>query len=239
VDKLVASVVRSLVIDFDGTICPQDVSEELLDAFAPGEWWDIDLEFQEGRIGARECLVRQAALLRTGRSELIDYAVTRFDLEPTFPPFVAWARRSGMDLAIASDGLGIYVEPMLKRAGVEGVAVLSNDASDSVGGVRLHFPAAHPLCVGCGVCKMNAVLAQRERAGPVGFVGEGHTDRYGALYSDVVFAKKWLQGICRDDGVPFFEWETFDDVRAVLERLDRLPGPVAPMLCPGWTLRSD
>jgi 2-hydroxy-3-keto-5-methylthiopentenyl-1-phosphate phosphatase len=234
----VERVVRSLVIDFDGTICPQDVSEELFEAFAPKEWWAIDLEFQRGEIGARECLVRQAALLRIGRSELIDYAVRRFELEPSFAPFVAWARRSGMEVTIASDGLGFYIEPMLQRAGVEGVRVLSNEASDGDGGIRLLFPNAHPVCVGCGTCKMNVVLRQRERVGPVAFVGEGHTDRYGALYSDVVFAKKHLVDICRADGVPFLPWETFDDVRSALESLTALPGPVGPEPCPGWTLPS-
>jgi hypothetical protein len=54
----------------------------------------------------------------------------------------------------------------------------------------------------------------------------------------VVFAKKHLIEICRADGVPFYQWETFDDVKSVLERLDHLPGPVAPARCPGWTVSA-
>jgi hypothetical protein len=34
--------------------------------------------------------------------------------------------------------------------------------------------------------------------------------------------------------VPILTWETFEDVRRVLEDIDRLPGPVAPQRCPGW-----
>ena len=37
--------IRAVVVDFDGTICPYDVSEELLAKFASPEWWEIDLEF--------------------------------------------------------------------------------------------------------------------------------------------------------------------------------------------------
>jgi 2-hydroxy-3-keto-5-methylthiopentenyl-1-phosphate phosphatase len=81
---------------------------------------------------------------------------------------------------------------------------------------------------------MLAAVRARERLGPVAFVGEGQSDRYGALYSDIVFAKKDLVRICREDGVPFLPWETFDDVRRVLEDTDELPGPVAPQRCPGW-----
>ena len=61
-----------------------------------------------------------------------------------------------------------------------------------------------------------------------------HSDRYGALYADIVFAKDALVAICRDDGVRFVPYENFDDVRAALEVVETLPGPVAPERCPGW-----
>jgi 2-hydroxy-3-keto-5-methylthiopentenyl-1-phosphate phosphatase len=77
------------------------------------------------------------------------------------------------------------------------------------------------------------VLEAREY-GPVAYVGEGSSDRYGAIYSDVVFAKDALVDIARRDGVPFLEWQTFDDVRRQLERLEELPGAVGADRCPGW-----
>jgi 2-hydroxy-3-keto-5-methylthiopentenyl-1-phosphate phosphatase len=70
----------------------------------------------------------------------------------------------------------------------------------------------------------------------VAFVGEGHSDRYGAIYADLVFAKKDLVEVCQADGVPLLSWDTFDDVREGLERLDRLPVRSDPPACPGWTL---
>ena len=82
---------------------------------------------------------------------------------------------------------------------------------------------------------MQAVLKHRER-GPVAFVGEGQTDRYGALYADITFAKLDLVAFCEADGVPFVLWNDFDDVRHVLEATADLPGPIAPLECPGWTL---
>jgi 2,3-diketo-5-methylthio-1-phosphopentane phosphatase len=226
--------VRAAVIDFDGTICPQDVSEEILQVFAPPEWWDIDLEVQRGEIGSRECLVRQAALLRGSQEEMLDYAMSTFEVDPTFPPFVAWTRQAGIEVAVASDGYGFYIEPMLRASGIEGISVLSNRLDIDGDGPSLAFPNAHPRCIGCGTCKMGVVLGHRERRGPVAFVGEGHSDRYGALYADVVFAKKQLVDICRADGVPFLPWDSFDDVRRGLEQLDAAPGPVAPEVCPGW-----
>lgn len=223
------------MIDFDGTICEHDMSEEILRAFAPAGWWEVDLEFQRGLIGSRECLVRQAAMLKGSLAQMLEFALGNYRIEPTFAPFVTWARDNGVRVSVASDGFGFYLEPMLHAGGVEGVGVLGNRLDMRDGTPLLSFPHAHPECVGCGTCKMRAVQGQRERVGPVAFVGEGHSDRYGALYADVVFAKDVLQQICRDDGVQFIPWETFDDVRASLERLETLAGAVAPELCPGWT----
>jgi 2-hydroxy-3-keto-5-methylthiopentenyl-1-phosphate phosphatase len=70
----------------------------------------------------------------------------------------------------------------------------------------------------------------------VAFVGEGSSDRFGALYADVTFAKLDLVAHCDRDGVPFVPWEDFDDVRRWLERDGALPGAVSPARCPGWTV---
>lgn len=227
--------VRAAVIDFDGTICEHDVSEEILRAFAPAGWWEIDLEFQRGTIGSRECLERQAAMLNGSQAEMLAFALENYRIDPTFAPFVAWAASSGVQVSVASEGFGFYLEPMLSAGGVEGVRVLGNRL-DLNGGRRpvLSFPHAHPECVGCGTCKMRAVQSHTERLGPVAFVGEGHSDRYGALYADVVFAKKHLVDICLSDGVTYLPWQTFDDVRRGLIELSAVPGPVAPGRCPGW-----
>jgi 2-hydroxy-3-keto-5-methylthiopentenyl-1-phosphate phosphatase len=231
-----ATPIRGVVVDFDGTIVPQDVSEEILRAFASPHWWDIDLEFQRDEIGCRECLVRQAGLLRGDRTTFLDYALERFRVDPTFPPFVAWARDEGIDVVVASDGFGFYVGPMLAAAGLDGVAVLTNAFASTNGGPPVvSFPNRHPACVGCGTCKMNVVLGQRERTGgSVAFVGEGHSDRYGALYADVVFAAKHLVEVCEADGIPYLPWSDFDDVRSGLEALTDVPGRPGPERCPGW-----
>src|SRR5437773_483581 len=150
--------VRSVVVDFDGTICEQDISEELLRAFAPPGWLDIDIEFQQGKIGSRECLVRQGAMLEGSRDSMLEYAVRSFAIDPTFEPFVRWAAGRGVDVAVASDGFGFYVGPMLRAGGVEGVTVLTNE-TDLLAGAppAFRFPHAHPACVGCGTCKMSIV----------------------------------------------------------------------------------
>jgi 2-hydroxy-3-keto-5-methylthiopentenyl-1-phosphate phosphatase len=78
------------------------------------------------------------------------------------------------------------------------------------------------------------MLAVQHAPSPVAFVGEGYSDRYGALYADLVFAKDALVALCETDGVPFVPYEDFDDVRREIEAGAELPGAVAPERCIGW-----
>src|SRR6266568_1124810 len=230
-------VVRSILVDFDGTVCPADVSDEILDRFVGPLARELDRDYEQGLIGSRENLLRIARHVRADREEVLAWALGHHAVDPTFPPFARWAREGGYRLGVVSDGLGIHIEPMLRAAGVHGLPVVTNTILLEGGSpAGFDFPAGHPVCLQCGTCKMLAVTSTRERTGPVAYVGDGHSDRYGALYSDLVFAKGALAGLCRSDGIAFRPWTSFDDVRAELEGLRRadIPGPVSPPRCPGW-----
>ncbi len=225
------SAIASVLVDFDGTACVHDVAEHLLIEAGDPSWADHDAAWARGEISARPMLQAQAAMLVLPMDRLLDFALTHCPIDRTFGPFVQWCRDQGMPVTIVSDGFGFYIEPLLRAAGIEGVPVITNTWR-SGGDPRLWFDNGHEECVGCGTCKMRAVL---EAPSPVAFVGEGSSDRYGALYADLVFAKDVLVSWCERDGVPFLPWNDFEDVRRVLETLTDLPGPVAPVRCPGWT----
>jgi len=223
------------LVDFDGTASKTDVTASLLATFGDPSWRSYDEAFARGEIGLRESIQAQDRMLDADRETLTAFALDHGELDPTFAPFMAWCEDVGLYVAIVSDGFAFYIEPMLRAAGLGHVTVITNEQAwrdDRPDGLR--FVNAHPLCIGCGTCKMQAVLRYQER-GPVAFVGEGQTDRYGALYADVTFAKLDLVAYCEADGVPFVSWNDFDDVRRVLEGSADLPGPVAPLQCPGWT----
>jgi 2-hydroxy-3-keto-5-methylthiopentenyl-1-phosphate phosphatase len=226
--------VRAALVDFDGTACLQDVSEALLEEFGDPGWTLYDELVDRRTMGLREAARYLTAMLGASREDMLAFALDRCRLDPTFPPFVTWAEASDMPVTVVSDGFGFYVRPMLEAEGLGHLEVVTNELVFDGGRPRLDHPNGHPECRGCGTCKMLVAVRARERLGPVAFVGEGQSDRYGALYSDVVFAKKDLVRICEGDGVPSLPWETFHDVRAALEEIDGLPGPVAPQRCPGW-----
>ena len=231
--------VGAVVVDFDGTACAHDVAEHLLDAFAEEDWAAYDEAVDRREIGLWTAIQIQDRMLHADRRTMIDFALGHCSMDPTFAPFCGWLGSQDVPVSIASDGFGFYIEPLLQREGLGHLPVITNrqrwgtDARPE----GIDFVSSHPVCVGCGTCKMLAVEEGRERHGAVAFIGEGQTDRYGALYADIVFAKDALPGYCEEDGVPYLRWDTFDDIRRVLEDpATRLPGPVAPVTCPGWTL---
>lgn len=226
--------VKALLVDFDGTACLQDVSEMLLDAFGESGWERFDDAVDHGEMGLREAGEHQVAMLRGSLEEMLAFALERAELAPTFASFVEWAEAHSLPLTLASDGFAFYIRPILEAAGLDRFEVVTNELALTDGRARLGHPNGHPECIGCGTCKMLAARRLRDAHGPIAFVGEGQSDRYGALYSDVVFAKDALVQICERDGVPYRPWDTFDDVRGALETIETLPGPVGGERCPGW-----
>jgi 2-hydroxy-3-keto-5-methylthiopentenyl-1-phosphate phosphatase len=220
--------VGAILVDFDGKACRHDVAEHLLVRFGDPAWPEYDDAVDRGEIGLRTAITAQAGMLRASQEQLLAYALDHCPMDPTFAPFVAWARGEGIPVTIVSDGFGFYIDPLLRAAGLDDLPVITNTWREGA----IAFDNGQGECVGCGTCKMRAVLEAPE---PVAFVGEGQTDRYGALYADVTFAKDSLPAYCERDGVPYVAWNDFDDIRTWLQTHDALPGPVAPVRCPGWT----
>jgi 2-hydroxy-3-keto-5-methylthiopentenyl-1-phosphate phosphatase len=231
--------VGALLVDFDGTACAHDVAEHLLTAFGDEGWATYDEAVDRGEIGLREAIVTQDRMIHAARGILLDYALEHCSMDPTFAPFCAWLAEHGVPVTVVSDGFGFYIEPLLASVGLRNLPVITNAQRWRPDGRPdgMDFVSSHPVCVGCGTCKMQAVERARDARGPVAFVGDGQTDRYGALYADIVFAKDALTGYCEADCVPFTAWRDFDDIRRVLEDpTTSVPGPEAPVTCPGWTL---
>ena len=218
-----------MLVDFDGTACLHDAAEHLLVEFGDPSWPELDAAWERGELDSRRVISAQAAMLDAPLERMVAFALEHCPIDPTVPAFVRWLEERDIAVEIVSDGFGFYIPPLLANVGLHHVRVTTNTWTDN----GVEFGNAHPECLGCGTCKMNAVFGAQNR-GAVAFVGEGPSDRYGALYADVVFAKDALVEIATRDGVPLLRWTDFDDVRRGLEALDGLPGPTGGERCPGW-----
>jgi 2-hydroxy-3-keto-5-methylthiopentenyl-1-phosphate phosphatase len=227
--------IGSVLVDFDGTACLHDVGVCLLRRFGAPGWRSLGEAYERGEMGLRELISAENAMLLGTRDEMLAFALEHCPIDPTFEPFVSWLGAADVPITIVSDGSAFHVEPLLAAAGIRGLRVVTNEHRFDLDGrhLEMRYPNGHATCVGCGTCKMQAVLDARAR-GSVAFVGDGVSDRFAALYSDVVFAKGTLPRYCDEHGVAYEAWRDFDDVRRVLQDRDVLDQPVAPERCPGW-----
>lgn len=203
--------------DFDGTVALEDVGNRFFGSFARDRaaWEAIIADWFAGRVGGREVLARECALIDVDAARL-DGFLAGMRLDPAFAPFVAAARAAGGEVAIASDGLLTYIRPLLERHGLDHVRVHANDARPAPGG-RLEptfGTAPGEGCGRCGTCKgavLEALVRGHARAV---FVGDGLSDRCAAARADVVYAKGDLLAHCRARGIAARAFASFADVAA-------------------------
>jgi 2-hydroxy-3-keto-5-methylthiopentenyl-1-phosphate phosphatase len=214
-----ASAERRLtaLLDFDGTIAPDDATDRLLERFAVPEWRNIETEWQAGRMTSRECMGRQAAMLRATPGQL-DAEIGTIQIDPGFCGFVSHCRRHDVDVRIVSDGFDRVVRTVLERAGVS-VPFFANTLEWQGGNRwRLALPHARSDCrSGAANCK----CAHGALGGACVVVGDGRSDFCMAVRARFVIAKGALAEFCGARGLAHASFRNFDDAtRCLAEWLD-------------------
>ena len=208
----------AVLTDFDGTITRTDVAEAILEEFAPAGWWEIEEQHRARKIGTRETMVRQFALVRAKQADLIRFVDEHVELDETFPDFVAYCGRRHIRLEIVSEGLDFYVRHLLRKWNLP-VPLRTNHAVFDEGRIRIEYPWADATCTLCGTCKLLRLFQLRTEGYRTAYVGDGHSDLCPAVEADVVFAKAELADLCRKEAIAFTAFDRFADVQRQLGAL--------------------
>lgn len=207
--------VMRIHLDFDGTIASCDVTDLVLQHFAPPEWEEIEAAWKRCEIDAAECMSRQIALLECDRRSL-NRLLDGVGVDPGFEQFVAWCRGKGIPLTIVSDGVDYFIRRILGRFGLADIPVFANRLVWKRGRCSLSHPWRTKCIAGSGVCKCAVV-------GPADdlliYVGDGRSDQCVAPQANLLFAKDELAAFCRARGLPFLPFANFHDVRLALAGL--------------------
>jgi len=201
--------------DFDGTITRADVAEAILQRFTGDAWWAVEEEYRRGDIGSREALVRQFALVKAGKLEVLSFAET-IPLDPGFMRFQEYCKAECIPLVVLSEGLRPYIERILAVNGVGGQCVVANGARFSGDGMEIIFGHPNEDCPDCGTCKA-AVIDLYPSARKV-YVGDGYSDMCAAGHADVLFVKSHLLEHCRKESIACIPYAGFGDVLDWLKR---------------------
>jgi 2,3-diketo-5-methylthio-1-phosphopentane phosphatase len=218
-------------LDFDGTISRADVVDAILERYALDGWQQLEEAWQAGRLGSRECLRGQMALVRATPGEL-DELIDGIAIDTGVVRVLDVCRRHGIAVHVISDGFDVCIHRMLARL-AHGGRGLPGDVS--ICSSRLHlialnqwratFPFHADGCVhGCATCKPSVMNALNPLGGPSVFVGDGLSDRYACEAADVVFARDRLRTYCEERSLPHIPYDGLAEVASFLEegmRLDR------------------
>ncbi len=215
--------------DFDGTVCPEDIGEQLFRAFVGDRAQEIADALMRGEITAQEWMRRECEAIPAIDESAFEDFLRRFAVDSQFVGIVQFAEERGMAVVVVSDGLDAYVSRLLTRAGLERLPFFANIArfvsNDGRGRLEVTFPHTDAECGRCGNCKRNHMLTQSADDDIIVYVGDGYSDQCPVRFADVVFARRHLVKYCQMQNITYHPFRNFGDVRLRLQRLMR-QGPL-------------
>lgn len=209
--------------DFDNTISGFDVLYNVIARFAIDERWRVlEAAWRERRIGSRECLTGQLALIRASKAELADYLAT-VPIDPHFRSVLALLDALGIPAVITSDSFSFFIETVLRHHGIVDIPIYANEVIFDGARLLPQFPYHSQDCPRCAHCKKRHVLAHANRT--TVYVGDGLSDICPAEHADVVFAKDSLLAHFRATGRDCRSFDDLGDVAAFFAKLETAATP--------------
>lgn len=205
-----------ITIDFDGTVVDADITDSIIARYARPGWQEAERLWEEGKIGSRECLATQMALIDVPLATVMDH-VDGFSVHESFPHFIHFLRSTKTPFCIVSDGFRIIIDRLLEKAGLGGIPIHANILEGGESGLVCRFPHAHGTC-DSGACK--CMVAMNAGGGlPFIHIGDGRSDFCIARKALHVFSKGVLTGYCRDNKIPHTAFSDFRTVEAGIRSL--------------------
>ena len=200
----------NVLVDFDGTIAPDDPTDRILERFAEPSWRVLEQAWQAGRISSRECMHRQVDLLRVSPA-MLGKQIDNIRIDPEFPAFVEFCKAAGAHVTIVSDGFDRVVRGALDRVGLS-LPVCANKL-EWQGGDRWRLALPY-MRAGCRADAANCKCSHRPSQSELKVVvGDGRSDYCAALSADCVIAKGALADLCRQACKRHATFGDFYDVR--------------------------
>lgn len=212
-----------LFLDFDGTISRQDAVDAILEAYADPKWLEFERKWLDGRIGSRDCLKAQMALVRATRTQ-VNSVLDEIGLDDGLVPLLEISAAHGIPVHVVSDGFDYCIKRILNQdkriSQMLGTGRICAAHLESRGTHwRTDFPFFHQTCAhGCATCKPAVMRLLNKANAPVIFVGDGLSDRYAVESADLVFAKHSLAAYCTEQSIEHVPYEELKHVTAYLDQ---------------------
>lgn len=210
-------------VDCDGTITENDFGNGLFARFGGADAESLVRRYRAGEISAVECFRGEAAAMGSFDREEMEAWIDTREVDATFLGFREFCAANGIGVTILSDGLDLYVNRILARAGLKDLVVYTNHAElvqrGSVWTLEPEFPWRNTDCAQCACCKRNVLLGRSGDDDIIVYIGDGFTDRCPVRYADIVFARGELQRFCQQENISYHLFPSFAEVKHQLEMM--------------------
>jgi 2,3-diketo-5-methylthio-1-phosphopentane phosphatase len=216
----------AVLCDFDDTTAVENVAELLLEHFSDdATWQQLRRQSREKTIAFREYQERAFSSTRASREAMVSLVKSRATMRPYFRELWQYCQDRDIPLAIVTVGLDFYVDALLEREGLEEVPRYAVKTSFTHRGITYGYPhtwdgsgaSTLDVCRQWGNCKCSVLGKYRRMGHSIFYVGDGRSDFCPASIADQVFARSHLAELCREDQMPYTEFEDFQDVIRGLE----------------------
>jgi len=211
-----------VLVDFDDTLTRRDADYDIVEALLPADRGRAYLPLAEAyerlEISTREYFEGWLRLLEATPRD-IARAAARLPLRDGAGALLDYCREQAMDVSIVSEGLDIYVHPVLRANGIHGAEVSCNRAIQEGGRWRVEAGVGAEPCSRCLNCKGAHVSRARREGVKVAVVGNGASDLCAARLADFVAARDTLLEHCSAEEIPHTTWRSLHQVITLLRRL--------------------
>lgn len=208
----------SIFFDFDNTITPFDVLDNIIERFSiNNEWKKAEKEWKDGLIGSKECLRKQLSCVRISKNDLKRY-LKRIKIDPNFSKILLLLKEKKIKPVILSDNFSFIINYILRNNGYFGIKLYSNKLKLSKNMLIPSFPHINNSCPRCGHCKRNNLLKNSFRDKII-YIGDGLSDICPAKASDIVFAKASLQKHFKKINKKHFAISNLSQVYTILKKI--------------------
>ncbi len=205
--------------DFDGTITEEDVSFQLLDAFANGGWRQMLTEYREGKISVGYFNMTVFTMIKADRQTLCEFARNEAKIRAGFRELLDCCHRKDFRFVIVSNGLDFYIETILGDIGIDNIEVLAAQTHFSPESIEVKYigPEGNQIQDSFKEAYIRLFLSRGYR---VVYVGNGISDIPAAKLAYRIFANGELLDYCKQTNL---NYTPFVDLNDIVRGLELLP----------------
>jgi 2-hydroxy-3-keto-5-methylthiopentenyl-1-phosphate phosphatase len=204
--------------DFDGTVTHEDISFQLLDTFADGDWRKLLAEYQQGRISVGRFNTSSFAMVRQDRPTLVKLVREKAKPRAGLRELIECCRGKGFRFVIISNGLDFYIKTILTDLGLDDIEVIAAHTNFSPRGVDARYIGPGGRLLSDGFKEAYTKLFQKS-GHRVLYAGNGPSDVASASIAQHAFATGPLLRYLRQNGI---ECTPFNDLIDIVRGIENL-----------------